>query len=157
MLNSSKIDFVLNNWLAQNDFECTVEMGTDFAYWYNESVITYALVVSERMNRLFLDFAKRQGLEVDCGIFLLSFFHELGHNKTMDLIDDDEYEEAQAIKKTLGDTDEDCETYFNLVDEYEATMWAIDYINNHKAEVGLLARHLMVEINNFYQENEIEA
>lgn len=157
MLNSSKIDFVLNNWLAQNNFECTAELGTDFAYWYDKSVITYALVVSERMDRLFLDFAKRQGLKVDCGIFLLSFFHELGHNETMDLIDDDDYKEAQTIKGTLDDTDEDCETYFNLADEYVATMWAIDYINKHETEIELLANHLMTEINNFYQENEIES
>ena len=149
MLDTSAMDRVLNNWLADNGFECEVKCDTDFAYYYADSLITYALVVSERMDNLFLDFANRHGLKVDCGIFLLSFFHELGHNETMDELEDDEFYNGDKNKL-------EPEEYFNLTEEIVATEWAIDYINNHADEVERLAKDFQEEMKKFLEKNEIE-
>lgn len=154
-LDTSKIDKILNTFLEDNDFECSAKADTDFAYYYKESLITYSLVVSERMDRLFLAHALRKGLKVDCGIFLLSFFHELGHNETIDEIEDDEYLESQTVKATLSDSDADAERYFNLVDESLATSWAISYINNNIEIVKALALDLQSAIADFYEKYEI--
>lgn len=149
-MDTSRIDNILNTWLEQNGFDCTVEIGTDFAYYYDQSIITYALVVPSRMEALFMDFAKRRGLQVDCGDFLMSFFHELGHHETLDLIDDGQYVEAQETKKKLTDSNEDTEIYFNLIDEITATDWAISYINNNLHKICRLGNDLRVAVEDFY-------
>lgn len=156
-MDTKNIDRVLNRFLADNDFECDVMMDTDFAYYYGCSLITYSLVVSEKMDRMFLDFAKSNGLSVDCGIFLLSFFHELGHHETMDLLEDEDCEYSKEIKETLnGDSEEDCKIYFALPDEIEATLWAIDFINSNLEMVEKLAKDLQKEIEIFYKKYEIK-
>lgn len=156
MLNSKVIDNVLNRFLQDNDFDCTTTMSTDFFYYWEEELITYSIVVSERMDRMFLDFAKRKGLKVDCGIFLLSFFHELGHHLTIDNLTDEEDEECEAIKETLTDNDADCEKYFSVLDEWLATSWAIDYINNNTEQIRQLAEDVQTAIQSFIEENNIE-
>jgi len=155
-MDTTRIDDLLNRFLADNDFECTVFADTDFAYYYASSRISYSFVVSERMDRLFLDFAKRKGLTVDCGIFLLSFFHELGHNETIDDLEDDEMDYCTDVKETLTDSDADAETYFNLIDETLATEWAIDYINNNIEIVEKLAMDLQKEFDIFYKKYQIK-
>lgn len=156
MLNTTMIDNVLNRFLADNDFDCTAEMGTDFAYYWEEEIITYSLIVSERMDNLFLDFARKNGLQVDCGIFLLSFFHELGHHLTIDDLEEEEEEECEAIKDTLTDSDADCYKYFSLLDEWLATSWAIDYINNNTNTIKQLAIDIQQAIHTFTDTYSLE-
>ena len=155
-MNATGINRVLNKYLKDNDFDCKVAMATDFAYYWEEELITYSLVVSERMNKMFLDFAKRKGLKVDCGIFILSFFHELGHHLTIDDLTEEEEEECEAVKDTLTDNDADCEKYFSLLDEWLATSWAIDYINNNVDEIRELAEKVQRAIDTFIKNNNIQ-
>ena len=155
MLNSKAIDTILNEFLNKNDFECTVEMGTDFAYWTDTDTITYSLVVSERMDKLFMEYALAQGLKVDCGIFLLSFFHELGHYMTIDDLTDKEETQCEKAKSKLTDSDADCMKYFSLLDEFLATSWAVEYINEHLAQIEELAANLQAAIAQFLQDNNI--
>lgn len=157
MLNTTMIDNVLNRFLADNDFECTAEMGTDFAYYWKEEIITYSLVVSERMDNLFLDFARKNGLKIDCGIFLLSFFHELGHYETMDELTDAEETRCERVKAKLdSNKDIDCYKYFSLLDEWLATSWAIDYINNNIDTIKQLAIDIQQAIHTFTNTYSLE-
>ena len=156
MLNTKQINEVLNKFLADNDFDCTAEMANDFAYYWKEEIITYSLVVSERMDNLFLDFARKNGLKINCGIFLLSFFHELGHHLTIDDLEEEEEEECEAIKEALTDSDADCYKYFSLLDEWLATSWAIDYINNNIELIKQLAINIQEAIHAFMNTNHLE-
>jgi len=157
MLNTTMIDDVLNKFLADNDFECTAEMGTDFAFYWMNDLITYSLVVSERMDNLFLNFAKENGLKVDCGIFILSFFHELGHYETIDELTDAEERCCERVKAKLdSNKNADCYKYFSLVDEWLATSWAIDYINEHIEQVKELAINVQEAINAFTNTYSLE-
>lgn len=149
MIDSSNIDKVINTFFEEEGFEVTATLGTDFAYWYADSYINYALVVSERMDNLFLAYAKELGLKVDCGIFLLSLFHELGHHETMDLLEDEDF--YQGDKNSL-----DADSYFRLTEETEATQWAIDFINSNVEKVEKLAKDLQKEIAIFYKKYNIE-
>lgn len=155
-MDASRINKVLNTFLEDHEFDCTADMSTDFSYYWREEIITYSIIVSERMDDLFLTFAKENGLAVDCGIFILSFFHELGHHLTIDDLTDEEEEECQAVKDTLTDSDADCNKYFCLLDEWLATSWAIDYINNNVDEVRELAESLQEAIEQFIKDNNIE-
>lgn len=144
----TEITNVLDNYLMENDFEVTTEIGLDFEYYYAESKIVYSLVTTEKTDRLFKEFAKANGLKVDCGIFLLSFFHELGHNETIDYIDQKTEKRCSKIKKGLTTSEKDCIIYFNLEDEKIATDWAINYINNNTEKIKKLAENLQEALDN---------
>lgn len=133
MINDTLINEILNSYFSAHNFNVRAEMGTDFCYWYNARIVDYTLVVSEKMDNLFLDFALKNGLKVDCGIFILSLFHEIGHSFTYnDFIND-----IDENKDNL-----DPEEYFNLPEEKIATLWAIGYINNHAEELKQLSEDL---------------
>lgn len=110
------LETFLNN--IANEFECTVVIGNEFAYYYAQSLI----VVNPSDNSVdFLNFSRKLGLNTEVSSFTISFFHELGHNETIDFV-----KEYKGDKNKLNLID-----YFNLEEELEATLWAIDYCNNH--------------------------
>ena len=49
----------------------------------------------------FNEYCKRCGLLDDFDPFILSFFHELGHYETFDIVEDDEYENDYFCKVAL--------------------------------------------------------
>lgn len=143
-----EITSILNNFLAEEEIECTCELDTDFAYYCNSDVITYSLITTERTDKLFTEFAKQHGLKVDCGIFLLSLFHEVGHYFTLEDLDEKTEKRCERIKETLSpNKDKDCLKYFGLADEIIATEWAIEYINNNEKKLEKLAKKLQKAID----------
>ena len=137
-----KLERVLNRFLKKQGFDCVAREDDYFFYGYARSVICFTTKSDERMDRLFREFAVRLGLEIECGDFLLAFFHELGHHETMDLIEEEDYFFSQDVKGTLTASDNDCEIYFNLPDEIEATLWAIDYINANEEIIKKLKKSI---------------
>ena len=132
-----------------------VAMGTDFCFYY-PCRIEYSILVSERMDNLFLEYAKAHGLKVNCGVFVLSLLHEVGHYFTIDEVDDMEYLKAQDIKAELTDSDEDCKIYFDLADERVATEWAINYINSHEAELKAFAEDFQKALVIFIKKYDLQ-
>lgn len=154
MLNTEKLDNVINDFVSQ--FGLSAEIGTDFAYYYNEDKITYALVVSDRMGKMFKEFAFSIGLKYNVDVFLLSLLHEVAHHTTIKDLDDVEYGKGLHLKETLTDSDEDVLKYFQIYDEIEATNWAIDYINNNAETLSVWWNEtLRPAIMEFYMENNI--
>lgn len=155
-LTTRKMDNILSDYLKRElNIKVKCFMGTDFAFYYNLNRIEYSIVVSERMDNLFLKYAKNHGLKVDCGIFLLSFFHEVGHYMTLGQFTLDEIDEFNDYKDSLTDSDEDCKLYFNVEDERKATLWAIQYINNNEEKVGKLALEFQNEMAHFIEKYNI--
>lgn len=151
---TDEITNILNKFLEP--FEATAFAGTDFSYFYIDSSIEYTFVISERMDRLFMEYAKSIGLKTKIDIFLLSFLHELGHHETLDEIDDDDEEYSRLIKENLNsDNDDNCKIYFALPDEKMATEWAINYINNNMDAIKNLWDQLQPAIMKFYAVNNI--
>ena len=111
------------------EFDCKVEIGEEFAYYYFEETI---VVNPSDNDERFLNFARRHGLNEKVSSFVISFFHELGHHETLDLV-----EECEGNKNEL-----DFEEYFNLEEEFEATMWAIDFCNNNMDIVKEIEKNL---------------
>lgn len=107
---------LLNN--IANEFECEVVIGDEFAYYYEENKI---VVNPTDTDEEFVALARENGLNEEVSNFVISFFHELGHNETIDFC-----EEYDGDKDALT-----IEEYFYLDEEYEATMWAIDFCNNN--------------------------
>lgn len=163
--NVAEIDKILNDFLVEFDAVC--EMGTDFCYWTSDSLIHYSLVVSDRHNTHFMNNFHKLAPDIKCDVFLASFLHELGHHETIHLIDelDEAYcrdfkemlsERLENEKPTEENEAEIYQQYFDLPDEYEATMWAIEYIRENPEKIKNLWNKVKTAIMNFYIANNVE-
>ena len=161
----SKINQVLNEFLAEFDAVC--DMGSDFCYWNSESLIHYTLVISERQNTHFMDNFNKLAPDINCDVFLASFLHELGHHETLHMFDDADEAYCRDYKEMLhsrlineipiGEAEAEIyRQYFNLPDEYEATMWAIEYMRENADKVKELWEKIKVAIMDFYKANNVE-
>ena len=112
-----------------NRYECEVVEGNEFAYYYEENLIVVDL---NDKDEAFLNFARENGLNEKVSAFTISFLHELGHNETIDFV-----EEYEGDKESLS-----LNEYFNLEEEFEATMWAIDFCEEHKKIVEKIEKLL---------------
>lgn len=155
-LNTDRIDTILCNFFKDIDLWCSVGLDTDFYYYPESDHIGYALVVSERTAKLFPEFAKANGLQYETPIFILCLLHEIGHYYTIGLFSDDEICDFDEQKEKLGDNDNDFITYFSIPHEFEATMWAINFINTHPSQIKLLDLSLAQAFEEFKTVNGIE-
>lgn len=154
--NVKKVNKIVNELTLP--LGCRSFMGTDFYYYYKQNKIEYSVLVSERMDKLFLNYAKTIGLEKEIPIFILSLLHEIGHSKTYDTLTPEEVELSQATKAILdGEKDQDCFEYFNTPEEKIATEWAIEFINNnYNRLIKWYNNNFIPVINKFYQQNNIK-
>ena len=123
----TKLERTLNK--IAKDFDCEVEIGNEFAYYYEESKI---VVNPTDTDETFLALARENGLNEEVSSFVISFFHELGHNETLDYVD-----EYEGDKNALS-----MKEYFYLEEEFEATDWAIDFCNNNMDIVKEIEKNL---------------
>ena len=147
---NKKINEILNAFLEP--FECTASLDTDFAYYTNKNLITYAFFTPEKNSKSFLKFCENLFPNIHADIFLWSFMHELAHHETEDDIEDEEWEEyEEKITHNISD-----EEYYNLIPERAATVWAGEYIQSHVDEVAELWNELQPAIENFYSKLNVE-
>ena len=151
------IENILNKFLES--FECTAELGSDFSYWYSDSLINFALVVSKSNDIDFRDFCKELQPQLHCDIFLLSFMHELGHHETVDEWEDEEYLDMKIQKEKINkmkvSQKEKNFMYFNIPDEKRATEWGLKYIMAHQTEIMQLWNEIQQAILLVYKLNDI--
>ncbi len=143
-----KITNILNDFLAP--FDCVAEPGTDFEYYTGSNTICFALTVSDKHETSFIKFAESLH-PIHADIFLWSFLHELGHNQTEDDFEDDDTEYWDQVLRVKTD-----EEYYNIPQEYAATNWAGEYMEEHAEELGKLWNLLAPAIKAFYKTMEVE-
>lgn len=142
-----QIEKIINDFIKENDFaEVTAVIGADFCYYDSLNRIQFSLVVPKESMKAFTQFAINNGLKVDCGDFILALFHELGHSETIDLLDEEETAYCLGKKRILGNNRSDYQEYMRLADEFAATAWAINYINNNAEKVKMLAEKVEKEM-----------
>lgn len=104
---------------------------------------------------------------IDAG-FLFSLLHEVGHAKTGDDINDEEYQYAQKQKELInermafaGDDIEEITKieldYFLLPDEILATDWAINYLKENPKKSKKIYKKIQKMLRKFYKKNKIGA
>ena len=126
-MKKNELERMLNT--IAHEFECDAVIGNEFAYYYEENLV---VVDPFDKNEEFLALARENGLNEEVSSFVISFFHELGHNETIDFV-----EEYEGDKNALT-----MEEYFYLEEEYEATMWAIDFCNKNLELVKEIEKNL---------------
>lgn len=156
----------LNTWLSAHEFECTVEFDNDFSFDSVNDIIHYSFVLCDLHDSLFKEVCVEcNGGVADCGNFVLSFFHELGHFNTLHIFTDSEWERYEnqrtAIEKSLiGNKDENTEKilykqYYKNPIELEATQWGCDYIVSHYDEVQEFNKNFQDIYIKFLNENGV--
>lgn len=144
----NEITGILNDFLKP--FDCTAEFGKDFAYYSESNTITYSLLVLDSNEKTFSNFVKALFPEITADIFLWSFLHEIGHNMTKDVFDDEEWAKYRIDARTCSNDYQ----YYNLPIEKAATVWAGEYMLTHTEEVAILWNKLSSTIANFYKKME---
>lgn len=139
----------LHTWLVKNEYEdITVVENNDWYYDHGKTIISYSLVPDSKVEKTFVGFCRECGLTVEVSPFILSFFHELGHYETIDIVTDEEYENSFFCKTALNmkehHTEQDYYAYYNLEMEYLATKWAVNYINEHREEIRYLDKDITI-------------
>lgn len=138
------IDNIINNF-TETHFGVCASMDTDFFYDPEEDDITYAFVVSEVNDKMFMNCVHSIEPNLNCDIFLLSLLHEVGHHFTWE----DLTAEEQAYTP-------DGEEYYYSPKEIVATKWAVDYIYNNTNLVKAFWEELQPHILQFYRDNNVE-
>ena len=160
----NNINAILEDWLDKYlDLDITCRADTDFYLYYNdendEHGIAWSTFQSEADTQRFKIFIK-EALAVDvdqCHPWLLSFFHEVGHEMTMDNFSDEELEEDRNQRNAIAaEEDPDYFTYFNLPVEKAATEWGVNFIIQNQDLVTDLLYDVMEQIALFYGANDIE-
>lgn len=160
-----KINSILNSFLEE--WECTVSLDSDFAYYHSSNLITYSVVIADNFgDKLFMSLVNKLCPEIKGDIFLWSLLHELGHHETIDDLEDDEIAYCQDEKERITRELEKCmdaETgariasqYYVLPDEYAATAWAADFVRHNVKKVEQLWNELQPAIMEFYSLNNIK-
>lgn len=141
------IDDVVNvcqEYCDENDIDVRVEVETEFLYYLYENVIGITLATDETQSKYFMKNAFDKGLAYDCGDFIMSLFHEIGHHYTIyGLNRKQKIKVAKQKSRLNGFKKADNFKYFNFLDERLATEWAINYINRNKDKIGGLAEKLI--------------
>ena len=158
------INNILNKFLQECGYDdIRVKEDTDFCYYPTSQIIGYSFLCSKQSNDLFLEFIQGLNPLVTFDIFLWSFLHELGHHETYDDLEDEEimysYDMKALINAAYVNDKEHIamlsKDYFNLPDEYAATMWAVNFANKNIDKLWALWQKLQPAIMNFYMCNNI--
>ena len=147
----NNITDILNNFLEP--FECYAVPASDFAYYIASNRITYALAVSDKHEKTFMNFVHDLFPDIKADVFLWGFLHELGHHETEDDFEDDDWKFYYSKLRQKFDNDYD---YYNLPIERAATEWAGRYMINHTKEIKSLWNKLVPAIKNFCKMMEVE-
>lgn len=130
----SEFEVRLHAWLENQGFDCKVVFDADFGYNWKENVLHIGTLSYPTVGRWFEQFLYEYGLEW-FGIIdpVLALIHELGHYVTNKLFCEEEICSFQVIK-WIGQDDRMDEQaamfrYWEITDEFEANMWAVDFIN----------------------------
>lgn len=125
----------LNDYLKP--FGLKSEMDYDFAYYWQDDLVTYSLLDLPECSDLFLLDAESRFPLIHAPFFIWAIHHEIGHSKTYDDLTDEEIAESYNIKKKCYDENNKM-LYYTAPDEYAATEWAGNYIMNHAEAISKL-------------------
>lgn len=147
-----KMTICLKKWLKDNGFE-GIKVREDVEFFANitEEIVYYAFCEDDEADKMFYRFGQEEGLVMDCGSFVLSFFHEIGHIMTDDLLSERVLNKCEKAKEKIEQIEDYVQAnklYFALDDEITATRWAIDYINDHEREVEQLIKNMKKVLDN---------
>ena len=154
------INIAFNHWLKKYGFKARVRgADTDF-YWYHDDTISYSFFFPEQSVDNWARLLEELKCEYSINVFYTAFLHEVGHSKTYYSFKEEEideyYETLRLIDEepaSFADTLEYVYTHTPI--EYEATAWAVNYINTYPERVKELVDLVGKAIRLFYKLNGV--
>lgn len=131
--------------VANTDFEVVLDKYTEV-----KPKLCWAPVVSERDAHSFSEFCLHMNHNINADIFLLCFFHEIGHIKTQEIFYPDDPDSIIMKKYDYWDPF----YYYMAPVEFMATRWGLDYMESHQQEVAEFWNELRPELIKFSTEIE---
>ena len=154
------IDITLNHWLKKYGFDARVRGVDEDFFWYHDDTISYSFFfptdAAENWARLMEELKCKYTID----IFFTAFLHELGHSHTYHWFDEEEVQEynetCRLIAEEPSSFTESLEyVYTHLPIEYEASAWAVCYINTYPERVKELVDLVSKAIGLFYNLNDV--
>lgn len=127
------------NWLCKNNFSnIDVDFEYDFGYAVDDDLGIHCLNIGVEDNNAAGTFFEQFLYEYGCDYVgipypILALIHELGHIATINNFSQTELKLFELAKEfSHGESNHDWFFhYWEMPDEFAATMWAVDFINEH--------------------------
>ena len=154
------INIAFNHWLKKYGFEARVRGVDEDFFWYHNNTISYSFFfpvdASENWSRLM----EELGCNYSIDEFYTAFLHELGHSHTYWDFEEEELDEYYDILKLMDkEPSSFAESihyiYTHLPVEYEASRWAVNYINTYPERVKELVDLVGKAVRLFYKINDV--
>lgn len=148
-----KFNKIMEEYLES--FDCEYGgIDTDFYCYPKTQEIFVSFTIVESADKYFNELVEELGLNYKCDPFLLGLYHEIGHCVTFENFTKAQLKKIMKDKARVDDgnpTEEKRKEYVRLLDEYTATKWAVDFINNNPQEVKDFWEKIQPEILKFYK------
>ena len=143
-------------------FGCTSEPALKFQYC-EDDVIQYSILITDKFDKTFTDYARKKGFPEKLDIFVLSLLHEIGHHKTIDYVPFHIRLGNKIMKKiydlsikiNYGWLEKVAYKYYDLYVERIATEWAINYAKENIEELINLEKSIYDELYMIYDKTGI--
>ena len=150
------IDRQFNRWLRKYGFTARMRgVATDFYWYWTDNTISYSFFFAEKSQKNWVELFKELGCKYNIDTFYTSFLHELGHSRTYYNFTEEELDEYHETVQTMFDEDDMEYEYTHLPVEYEATRWAVEYINKYPERIEELVRKVGKAVRRFYKINKV--
>lgn len=135
---------VLEKIKNEFDFDCDVDYSyyEDSYYDTVEEIAVLGAMCDVQADEIYMGLVKSLGLKADIDVELMSFMHEIGHHMTIDSLSDYDIAVSMWIEEGAAEQ-KDYMAYFLCPEEREATMWAVDFVNEHKEFFEMINKELM--------------
>lgn len=132
--------------------------GEDFCYYPEEHVVQWGCFDTPNTDNHFQQFFHEYGLEYDeVHNFFLSLLHEVGHYMTLHYFSEEE-RASNIVAKQSHISDRTIETnywYWELPTEFEANLWAINFMNENPDLVAELYDLCMAHLYEIFNDENI--
>ena len=154
------IDITLNHWLKKYGFSARVRGVDEDFFWYHDDTISYSFFFPVDAAKNWKMLMEELKCEYTIDLFFTAFLHELGHSHTYHWFDEDEIQEYNETCRLIAEEPssfaESLEyVYTHLPIEYEASTWAVNYINTYPERVKELVDLVSKAIGLFYKLNDV--
>ena len=155
------IDIAFNHWLKKHGFSARIYgADTDF-FWYHNDTISYSFFFGEASLNNWNLLLEELGCNYDIDPFYSAFLHELGHSNTYRTFPTTIIRECERKHREICRNPNACVpnpeyAYTHLPVEYEATRWAVNFINEHPDAVLELVELVGKAVRLFYNINDIQ-
>ena len=155
------INIAFNHWLKKYGFEARVRgVDEDFFWYHHNNTISYSFFFPVEAAENWACLMEELGCNYDLDVFYTAFFHELGHGHTYWDFEEEEldeyYDTLKLMDKEPSSFAESIHyVYTHLPVEYEASRWAVNYINTYPERVKELVDLVGKAVKLFYTLNEV--